>query len=184
MANGVAKQNIAEQNIAKQNIAEPNIDESAFVAQGAVVKGQVSIGKNCGIWFNAVIRAEDSRIVIGDNSNVQDNCVVHVDPWVNATIGEYVTIGHGALIHGCTIGDNTLVGMGAIILNNAVIGRNCIIGAGALVLEGVQIPDNSLVVGSPAKVIRSINPEDAQKIRMNAEHYVHIAKRYKDSEER
>jgi len=154
------------------------MSENVFIAQGAIVLGNVEIGDNVGIWFNAVIRSEKNLIKIGSNSNVQDNCVLHVDPWTSIEIGEYVTIGHGAIVHGCRIGNNCLIGMGAIVMNGAVIGDNCIIGAGAVVTENTIIPDNSLVIGTPGKVKREVSIEDAANIRKNAEHYVHMAAEY------
>lgn len=154
------------------------IDETAFVAPDAVVLGDVEIGADCNIWFHAVIRAEDAPIRIGKGSNVQDNAVVHEDAGHPVTIGEYVTVGHGAIVHGCEIGDNTLVGMGAIILNGARIGKNCVIGAGALVTQNAEIPDNSLVIGSPARVKREVTPEDVEHSMHNALHYVEMGKEY------
>ncbi|MBR2948274.1 MAG: gamma carbonic anhydrase family protein [Lachnospiraceae bacterium] len=156
----------------------PQIHADAFLAPDADVYGDVTIGKDCSIWFHAVVRGERAPIVIGEGSNVQDNCVVHVDAGHNVEIGEYVTIGHGAIVHGCKIGDNTLVGMGAIILNGAVIGKNCVIGAGALVTQNAVVPDNSLVIGSPAKVLRAVKPEEAAASRTNAQHYIEEGKSY------
>lgn len=157
--------------------------ENVFIAQGAVVRGNVEIGDNVGIWFNAVIRSESNTIKIGNNSNIQDNCVLHVDPWTSLEIGEYVTVGHGAIIHGCKIGNNCLIGMGAIVMNDAVIGNNCIIGAGAVVTENTIIPDNSLVVGTPGKIKREVGSEEAATIKKNAEHYVMIAAEYLSKEQ-
>ncbi len=157
------------------------IDSTAFIAPGAVVLGDVVIGEDCSIWFHAVIRAEDAPIRIGKGSNVQDNAVVHEDAGHPVTIGEYVTIGHGAIVHGCEIGDHTLVGMGAIILNGARIGQNCVIGAGALVTQNAVIPDNSLVIGSPAKVKREVTAEDVEHSMQNALHYVEMGQAYKHS---
>ncbi len=154
------------------------IDESVFIAEGARIHGDVSIGTDSSVWFNAVIRCEDTTVKIGSHANIQDNCTIHTDPWVKVEIGDYVSIGHNAVIHGCTIGDNTLVGMGAIIMNDAVIGKNCIIGAGALVTENTVIPDNSVVIGSPAKVKRPVKNDEIGRNRQNALHYVEIAKRY------
>ena len=128
-----------------------------FVASGAKVIGNVELGENVGIWFNAVVRADKSKIHIGNNSNIQDNCTVHVEKDLNVYIGDGVTVGHNAIVHGCTVGDNTLIGMGAIIMNRAIIGKNCIIGAGAIVTENAVIPDNSLVIGAPGKVKRELN---------------------------
>lgn len=151
---------------------KPNIDPSVFVAKGAVVLGDVTIAKECSIWYNATVRSTESYITIGEGSNIQDNAVIHVDHNHPAIIGSYVTIGHGAIIHGCTIDDNSLIGMGAIILNGAKIGKNCIIAAGALVPQNKEIPDNSLVMGSPGKIIRQVTEEEILKNRKNAENYI------------
>lgn len=151
---------------------KPTIDPSAFLAKGCAVYGNVTLKANVSVWYNATIRAMEEPIVIGEGSNVQDNAVVHVDSGYQVIIGSNVTIGHGAIIHGCNIGDNTLIGMGAIILNGASIGNNCIIGAGALVTQNTVIPDNSLVLGSPAKVIRSVKEEEVEKSIANAKLYV------------
>ena len=123
------------------------IHDTAFIAPGAVVLGDVTIGENSGIWYNAVVRGDRDSIVIGRESNIQDNAVVHLGSGYPVEIGDHVTIGHGAIIHGCKIGDNTMIGMGAILMNGCKIGKNCIIGAGALVTQNVEIPDNSLVIG-------------------------------------
>jgi len=158
------------------------IDESVYIADGARIHGTVSIGADSSVWFNAVIRCEDTTIVIGDRTNIQDNCVIHTDPWTKVVIGSFVSIGHSAVIHGCTIGDNTLVGMGAIIMNDAVIGKNCIIGAGALVTEKTVIPDGSIVIGSPAVVKRMLRDDEIERNKQNALHYVDIAKRYRNGD--
>ena len=164
----------------KYNDAEAgnNINSKSYIAQGAVVCGNVTIGEESSIWYNAVVRGDDININIGSHTNIQDNCVVHADPGDEVVIGDYVTIGHGAIVHGCTIGDNTLIGMGAIILNGAVIGKNCIIGAGTVVTEGKIIEDNSLVVGTPGRFVRTIAQEDALRITDNALHYCEEAKKY------
>lgn len=150
----------------------PKIDSSVFVAKGAVVLGDVTIDKNCSIWYNATVRSTEAPITIGEGTNVQDNAVIHVgfeDPTI---IGSYVTIGHGAIVHGCLVGDNTLVGMGAIILNGAKIGKNCIVAAGALIPQNKVIPDNSLVMGSPGKIVRQVTDKEIYQNRKNAEHYI------------
>lgn len=151
---------------------KPTIDPSVYIAKGAVVLGNVSIAKDCSIWYHAAIRTIDAPISIGAGSNVQDNAVIHVDANHPVSIGSHVTIGHGAIIHGCTIDDNSLIGMGAILLNGAKIGKNCIIGAGTLIPQNKVIPDNSLVIGSPGKVIRQVTPEEIRKNTQNAEHYI------------
>lgn len=143
-----------------------SIDPGAITLRGSVVEGDVTLGKDVGIWYNAVLRADCNSIVVGEGTNIQDNCVVHVRKESGTVIGAGVTIGHGAIIHGCTIGDNTLIGMGAIIMDDAVVGRDCTIGAGALVTRGKVIPDGSIVFGNPAKVIR---PATEDEIAFNAE---------------
>lgn len=153
----------------------PVIPDSAFVAKGAVILGDVTLGEHVSIWYHATIRGDQGPIRIGDNSNIQDNCVVHVDANTTVQIGSGVTVGHGAIIHGCRIGDNTLVGMGAILLNDAEIGKNCIIGAGTLITQNTRIPDNSLVLGNPGKIVRSVTTQEAQANRRNALHYVEEA---------
>lgn len=154
-----------------------------FIAKGARVIGNVELGDNVGIWYNAVVRADKSTIHIGNNSNIQDNCTVHVEKDLNVFIGDGVTVGHNAIVHGCTVGDNTLIGMGAIVMNRAVIGKNCIIGAGAIVTENAVIPDNSLVIGAPGKVKRELTEEEIQSIGDNASRYVLLASEYKLIEE-
>lgn len=151
---------------------KPNIDSSVFVAKGAVILGDVTIAKDCSIWYNATVRSTESFIKIGEGSNVQDNAVIHVAHNYPTIIGSYVTIGHGAIVHGCTIDDNALIGMGAIILNGAKIGKNCIIAAGALIPQNKVIPDNSLVMGSPGKIIRQVTDEEIQKNTENAQEYI------------
>jgi carbonic anhydrase/acetyltransferase-like protein (isoleucine patch superfamily) len=151
---------------------------SSWVAPTADVIGDVIIGAGCGIWFGAVLRGDTEPITIGDNTNVQENCVVHTDPGCPVNVGRGCTIGHKALLHGCTIGDNTLVGMGAIILNHAVIGANCLVGAGALVTERKQFPDGSLIVGVPAKVVRALSDDEIAGLRRSAEHYVSNQQRF------
>ena len=151
------------------------ISEAAFIAPGAIVSGNVTIAEDVGVWYHAVVRGDREPIVVGKGSNIQDNCVVHVDAGYPVTIGENVTIGHGAIIHGCRIGDNSLVGMGAIIMNGAVIGNNCIVGAGALVTQGTVVPDNSLILGNPAKVKRAVTAAEVECSLQNARLYVQEA---------
>ncbi len=155
------------------------IDESVFIASGAQIVGSVSIGKNCGVWYNAVIRGDSDTIIIGDNTNIQDLACLHVDRGHKLKIGNGVTVGHSAIVHGCTVGDNVIVGMGAIILNDAVIEDNCLIGAGALVTGKMHIPSGSMVYGNPAKVIRSITEAEMEDIKTNAKVYVEHAKKAK-----
>ena len=151
----------------------------SFVAENATVIGKVRIGSDVGIWFNAVLRGDNEMIDVGARTNIQENAVLHTDMGFPLTIGEGCTIGHKAMLHGCTIGENSLVGMGATILNGAVIGKNCLIGAGALVTEGKEIPDCSLVMGSPAKIIRTLSEEQQARLVMSAEIYVKNFKRFK-----
>lgn len=156
----------------------PNIHETVYVANNATIIGNVTIGKNSSVWFNAVLRGDSSNIIIGENSNIQDNCVIHMDEEDEVRIGDNVTIGHGAIIHGCVIEDNCLIGMGAIILNGAVIKRNSIIGAGALVTQNKVIPENSLIMGSPAKVKRQLTYQEILSNRESADYYVSLSKKY------
>ncbi len=149
---------------------------SYFAADESVIRGDVRIKADVGIWFNATVRGDSNYISIGNSSNIQDNCVVHVSKGFPTEIGNFVTIGHGAVIHGCTVKDNSLIGMGAIILNGAVIGENCIIGAGALVTKGTVIPDNSLAFGNPAKVVRTLTTKEIKENHENAMRYVGFAK--------
>lgn len=158
------------------------IDKTVFRAEGSIVSGDVAIGPNCGIWHNAVIRGDEDCITIGANSNVQDNATVHVDPGFPVHIGDGVTIGHNAIVHGCSIGDNTLVGMGAIVLNGAKIGNDCIIGAGALVTEGKEIPDGTVWFGSPARQAREMTEDDIAANRHNAAVYVELARNARTEE--
>ena len=160
----------------------PRIAPTAFVAYNATVAGDVTLGEQTGVFFGAVIRAEHDAITVGDGTNVQDCCVLHCDAGYPVSIGRDCTIGHGAIIHGCTIGDNTLIGMGAIVLNGAKIGSNCIIGAGALVTGGTVIPDGSLVVGSPAKVKRPVTDAEIESNRASAASYRTEGTEYKEWE--
>ena len=153
--------------------------KSWFQAEGSIVRGKVTIGKGSSIWYNAVVRADVNTITIGENSNVQDNCVLHVSPWSPLFIGNYVTIGHGAILHGCEVHDNTLIGMGSILMNGAEIGKNCIIGAGALVTQNMKIPDNSLALGNPAKVVRTLTQEEIEKNHWYAEEYLEDVQKIK-----
>jgi len=153
--------------------------DTVFIAPDATVIGNVSLGLDVGIWFGSVIRGDNEEIVIGDGTNVQEHVVMHTDPGYPLTIGKGCTIGHKAMLHGCTIGENSLVGMGAIILNGAKIGRNCLVGAGAVVTEGKVFEDGSLILGAPGKVMRMLDEEAIAKIRGSAEHYVENARRFR-----
>ena len=153
--------------------------DSNWIAPDATLIGDVRVGRNAGFWFGAVIRGDNEPIVIGADTNVQEHTVMHTDPGFPLTIGEGCTIGHRALLHGCTIGDNSLIGMGAIVLNGARIGRNSLVGAGALVTDGKEFPDNSLIVGSPAKAVRVLDEAAVARLRGSAAHYVANGKRFK-----
>ncbi|WP_374331306.1 gamma carbonic anhydrase family protein [Aestuariivirga sp.] len=154
-------------------------EEGAYwIAPSASVIGKVKLERFASVWFGAVIRGDNELITIGENSNVQDGAVMHTDPGLPLTVGRNCTIGHKAILHGCAIGDNTLVGMGAVILNRAKIGNNCLIGANALITEGKEIPDNSLVMGQPGKIAGELNEEAIAKLRRSAETYVRNWQRY------
>jgi carbonic anhydrase/acetyltransferase-like protein (isoleucine patch superfamily) len=159
----------------------PRLGDGAWVAENATVIGDVELGPNASVWFGVVIRGDTDTIRIGANSNVQDGSVLHADLGVPLTIGDNVTIGHQVMLHGCTIGDGALIGIQAVVLNNAKIGRNCVVGAGAVVTEGKEFPDNSLIVGAPAKVVRTLDDEAVKKFAHLADHYVENAQRYRRS---
>lgn len=154
-------------------------EDSIWIAPDATVVGNVHIGRDVGIWFGAVIRGDGEPIVIGEGSNVQEHTVMHTDAGFPLTIGSGCTIGHRAMLHGCTIGDNSLVGMGAIVLNGARIGKNSLVGAGALVTEGKEFPDNSLIMGAPAKVARTLSDDAIAGLHASAAHYVANARRFR-----
>lgn len=155
------------------------MNKNVFIAPGAHVIGDVHLGENVGVWYNAVVRGDTSTITIGDNSNVQDNATIHTDSDYKVHVGKGVTIGHNAIVHGCTVGDNTVIGMGSIVLSGAVIGDNCIIGAGSLVTGKTRIPDNSLAFGNPAKVVRTVTETEIIANQENAAHYVQLMKEKK-----
>ncbi len=150
-----------------------------WVAENAVVLGSVLLKRDASVWFNAVLRGDNELITVGAGSNVQDGSVLHTDPGCPLLIGDNVTVGHKAMLHGCEIGDNSLVGINAVILNRAKIGRNCIIGANALITEGKQIPDNSMVLGAPGKVVRQLTEDEVRGLTMSARHYVENARRFR-----
>lgn len=156
----------------------PNEDEY-WIAPNAVVLGNVFLKKNSSIWFGATLRGDNDPIVIGENSNIQDGSVLHTDVGSPLTIGANVTVGHMVMLHGCTVGDNSLIGIGSIVLNGAKIGKNCLIGANTLITEGKEIPDNSMVMGAPGKVVREIGEAQAQMLTASALHYVENWKRYR-----
>lgn len=146
---------------------------------GAMVSGDVVMGAGCSVWYHGVIRGDTSPIRIGNNTNVQDNCTLHSSPDYPLTIGSGVSVGHNAILHGCTIGDDTLIGMGAIVLDGAVVGSNCLVGAGALVTGGTVIPDGWMALGSPAKAVRPLRPDEVEHIRENAREYVELKEKYR-----
>ena len=154
-----------------------------WVAPTAIVLGQVQLGRQVSVWFGAVVRADNSLIRIGHFSNIQENAVLHTDAGIALQIGDYVTVGHKAMLHGCTIGDNSLIGINAVILNRAVIGKNCIIGANALIPEGKIIPDNSVVMGSPGKVVKTLDEQGEAQLRLSALHYAEHYKNFLQLEE-
>ena len=154
--------------------------ESNFIAPDAMIIGKVLLKENASIWFGAVARGDNELITIGENSNVQDGCVLHTDMGFPLIIGKGCTVGHRAILHGCTLGDNSLIGMGAIILNGVKIGKNCLIGAGALIAEGKEIPDNSLVMGMPGKIIRTLSDAEIEGLQKSAQGYVQNAKRFRN----
>lgn len=163
---------------------EPRLHESAFIAQNAVVIGDVEIGEGSSVWFGTVVRGDVNRIRIGKNTNVQDLSVIHVTTPesgkpAETTVGDNVTIGHRVILHGCTIGDNALIGMGSIVMDKAVIGKNSVIGAGSLVTEGTVIPDGYLALGSPAKVKRPLSKMEIAGLALSAQHYRDLAFRYR-----
>jgi len=158
---------------------QPRVHVEAYVTDSATVIGNVVIGANVGVWFGAVIRGDNECITIGDGSNVQDGVVLHADPGFPLTIGRNVSVGHQAMVHGCTIGDGSLIGIQAVVLNGAVIGRQCLIGAGAVVTEGKQIPERSLVLGAPGKVVRTLTDADLAMLHDAAASYADRIARYR-----
>lgn len=158
----------------------PDIDPSAYITDSANLIGKVKVEANASIWFETTIRGDNELITIGENSNVQEGGVLHTDPGFPLTIGRNVTIGHQAMLHGCTIGEGSLVGIQAVILNGAKIGRNCLVGAGALVTEGKEFPDNSLIIGSPAKAVRTLTEEDIARMQRNTGNYVKRGQLFKE----
>ncbi|MDB5797691.1 MAG: carbonic anhydrase/acetyltransferase, isoleucine patch superfamily, protein [Paucimonas sp.] len=159
----------------------PTIDPTAYVAESATVIGQARLGPHSSVWFGAIVRSDSDVITIGENSNVQDGAILHADPGFPLTLEKNVTVGHQAMLHGCTVGEGTLVGIQAVILNGARIGKNSLVGAGALVTEGKEFPDNSLIIGSPAKAVRTLSEEDIKNMQHAYEHYVERGQFYKES---
>lgn len=157
----------------------PTVADSAWVADSAQLMGDVVLGEQASLWFGVVARGDTAPIRIGARTNIQDLSVLHADVGLPLTIGTGVTVGHKAMLHGCTVGDDSLIGIGAVVLNGAKIGKGCLVGAGALVTEGKEFPDGSMIIGSPAKVVRSLTPEQLQGLRQSADHYVANAQRFK-----
>jgi carbonic anhydrase/acetyltransferase-like protein (isoleucine patch superfamily) len=159
----------------------PRVADSAWIAPTSTLIGRVTVGAESSVFFGAVLRGDSSEISVGERSNLQDNVVVHADPDFPTRVGHGVSVGHGAVLHGCTIGDDSLVGMNATVLNGAVVGSNCLIAAGAVVLEGTVIPDGSLAAGVPAKVRRELSADEREGIRANASNYVALSRAYRES---
>ena len=157
----------------------PRINKNTYISESVDIIGKVNVEENVNIWFGTRLRGDMNNIIIGENTNIQENSVVHVDINSPCIIGKNVTIGHGAIIHGCSISDNVLVGMGSIILNNAQIGNNTIIGAGSLVTQGKEFPEGVLILGNPAKVIRQLTEAEIESIQRSADNYVSLSKKYK-----
>ena len=156
----------------------PFVSDDVWIAPGAHVIGDVVLSERSSVWFGATLRGDNERITVGYGTNIQENAVLHTDMGFPLEIGEGCTIGHKAMLHGCVIGHNSLIGMGATILNGAIIGNNCLIGAGALVTEGKQIPDGSLVMGTPGKVVRALDADAIKKLQLSAQHYQENAARF------
>ena len=159
---------------------KPNISTSSFIAPNATLIGNVEIAENASVWFNVVIRADMDKVTIGENSNIQDGSILHVDQGFPINVASNVTVGHKVMLHGCSIGEGSLIGMNAVVLNGANVGKNCLIGANALVTENMQIPDGSLVMGSPAKIVKQLDEKSQAMLAKGADHYVHNGQRYKE----
>ena len=157
---------------------QPQLGAGAWIAPNATVIGDVRLGENASVWWNAVLRGDNDPITIGADTNIQDGSVLHTDAGVPLTLGRDVTVGHVVMLHGCTVGDGSLIGIKSVILNRAVIGRNCLIGANTLIPEGRTIPDRSLVMGSPGKIVRELTDEEVARLLASAAHYVENARRY------
>ncbi|MDP3833375.1 MAG: gamma carbonic anhydrase family protein [Hydrogenophaga sp.] len=157
----------------------PRVADTAWVADSAQVMGNVVLGNDSSVWFGAVLRGDTETITVGEGSNIQDGSVLHADHGFPMTVGRHVTVGHQVMLHGCTIGDGSLIGIGATVLNGAKIGKDSLVGAGSLVTEGKEFPDGSMIIGSPARVVRSLTPEQIEGLRRSAMHYVENAGRYR-----
>jgi carbonic anhydrase/acetyltransferase-like protein (isoleucine patch superfamily) len=157
----------------------PQLADSAWVADNAQVIGSVVLGEDSSVWFGVTARGDTETLTVGRGSNIQDGSVLHADVGFPLNIGANVTVGHQVMLHGCTIGDGSLIGIGAIVLNGAKIGKNCLVGAGSLVTEGKEFPDGSMIIGSPARVVKSLSPEQMEGLRQSAKHYIANAQRYR-----
>lgn len=157
----------------------PEVADSAWIADNAQVMGAVKVAADASVWFGVTVRGDTETISIGEGSNIQDGSVMHADHGKPLAVGKHVTVGHMVMLHGCTIGDESLIGIGAVVLNGAKIGKNCLVGAGSLVTEGKEFPDGSMIMGSPAKVVRELTPEQIQGLRLSAQHYIENARRFK-----
>lgn len=157
----------------------PQVAASAWVADNAQVIGNVVLGEDSSVWFGVTVRGDTETITIGRGSNIQDGSVLHADVGLPLTVGENVTVGHQVMLHGCTIGDGSLIGIGAVVLNGAKIGKHCLVGAGSLVTEGKDFPDGSMILGSPARVVKALTPEQIEGLRMGAKHYTDNAARFR-----
>ena len=157
----------------------PQVDSTAWIADSAEVMGNVTLGPDASVWFGCVLRGDTESMTIGEGSNIQDLTVMHADHGLPLTIGKHVTVGHKVMLHGCTIGDESLIGIGAIVLNGARIGKNCLVGAGSLVTEGKEFPDGSMIMGTPAKVVRQLTPEQIEGLRLSAQHYIDNARMFR-----
>ena len=157
----------------------PQVDSTAWIADSAEVMGNVTLGPDASVWFGCVLRGDTESMTIGEGSNIQDLTVMHADHGLPLTIGKHVTVGHKVMLHGCTIGDESLIGIGAIVLNGARIGKNCLVGAGSLVTEGKEFPDGSMIMGTPAKVVRELTPQQIEGLRLSAQHYIDNARMFR-----
>lgn len=157
----------------------PQVDSTAWIADSAQVMGHVTLGPDASVWFGCVLRGDTESMTIGEGSNIQDLTVMHADHGLPLTLGKHVTVGHKVMLHGCTIGDESLIGIGAIVLNGARIGKNCLVGAGSLVTEGKEFPDGSMIMGTPAKVVRQLTPEQIEGLRLSAQHYIDNARMFR-----
>ena len=166
--------------IYKLGTLTPELDPQSWVAPNAAVIGQVVMKKNASVWWNCTVRGDTDRIIIGENTNIQDGSIVHTNRGIVVTLGDHVTVGHGVILHGCTIGDRCLIGMGANILNHVQIGRHCIVGAHSLLPEGKVYPERSLILGAPARVVRELSDDEVARLADSAERYVNNWKRYRD----